>query len=1574
VAGDDRERKRLIGGARRLLERGGAEEWLADLADDLYARVSLEDLGAYSAEELAGFVCAAAALLAKRTPGEPLVRLGDPDFARDVTLVEILNDNMPFLVDSVLGELQDFAARVRLVTHPIVAVERDGKGRLTAYRGVDQAPGAIRESLIQVLIDRIPLEADRQRLADHLRATLDQVRLAVAGWRLMLDRLKAAIAAYETDPPPIPAEETAEAIAFLEWLRDDNFTFLGMREYDYVGGELKRADKPALGILADPGMRVLQRGGEPLTTTPALREFLLQPEPLIIAKANLKTRVHRRVYLDYVGVKLYGADGALDGELRIVGLFTSTAYTRSVRAIPFLRRKAANLVARAGFDPSSHSGKALINVVESYPRDELFQADEDTLFDFAMAILALEERPRVRVLSRVDKFDRFVSVIVYVPRDRYDSNVRMRIGEYLAKVYDGHVSAFYPAFPEGVLARVHFIIGRSGGATPQSDRATLEAAIAAIVRTWNETLAEALRQRHEVRHAELLMARYRDGFPPAYRDDFPAEIAVADIDVFERLRPERPIAGEFSRGRGENGVELKLVHLGAPIALSERVPMLENMGFRVIDERTYEIRAAEERPPIHLHIMELTPASGNAVDLDKLGATLIASFMAVWYGHAESDGYNALTVNAGLAWRDIAALRTVSRWLRQAGVAYSQTYMWTTLNAHPEIAKAMVEFFHARFDPNRTGGGEKWARKIIAALEEVKSLDEDRIITRFVNVIAATVRTNFFQLAKDGAPHGEISLKIESPKIEELPEPKPFREMFVYSPKVEAIHLRFGRVARGGIRWSDRPQDFRTEILGLAKAQQVKNAVIVPVGAKGGFVPKGVSGPDAYRQFISSLLDITDNLDGDVVVPPEGVRRHDDDDPYLVVAADKGTATFSDTANAIALSHDFWLGDAFASGGSAGYDHKDMGITARGAWEAVKRHFRELDIDIQTTPFTVVGVGDMSGDVFGNAMLLSPATKLVAAFDHRDIFVDPDPDPAMSLAERQRLFRLQRSSWQDYDRERISAGGGVFPRHEKSIKLSRQMCALLELDAAAATPQEIIRAILKAEADLLFFGGIGTFVRAVHESDERVGDRANDAVRITGNELRVRVVGEGANLAMTQGARIEYGLAGGRCNSDAIDNSAGVNTSDVEVNIKIAFGAAVREGKLDLKKRNQLLASMTGEVAALVLRNNYLQPLAISLDQQRGFEDFAYQQALMQDLERRGRLDRAVAGLPDDAAMLERQRAGRPLTRAEIGVLLAHAKLSLSDDLEVSDVADEPALAAELFRYFPSRMQKPYRTEIEGHRLRRDIIATGLSNAMINRGGPTYLIRVAEHVEASPAAVARAYVVVRDSFGLRELNDAIDELDNKVPGMVQLDLYRAVEDLLLAKTPWFLRNVSFADGIAEVVAAYGKTVSAIAAKLGRILPTDIAEPVAAKAATCEAVGVPAALAGRIAALPVLGDATDIHLIAADSGAPILKAASTYFEVAETLQIARIESLAGAVPIADAYDRLAIDGALTSLAASQRKIAAEAIAAGTVEAWLASRKGAVNGALGTLTAMAEDSQMSVSRVTVAADLLASLVRG
>jgi glutamate dehydrogenase len=1599
---EEQAASQLIARADEHLKGDPAEGFVGQLL----AGTSPEDLVGYEPDELAALGRQAFAFFAERKPGNPKIRVTNPDSpdtwprSKGITVIEIVNDDMPFLVDSVMAELTGREVEIRLVAHPVFTVSRSPSGALQKILPAREEGGA-RESCIYIHVERIEDEATHAKIAEEVERSLADVRAATSDWRQMLARVGDLIASLKASPPPYPGDEISEATQFLEWLVGENFTFLGVREHrlNPAKGLLEAVPQTGLGVLRDIDVEELTSIAGREVIAREIEAFYREPKVLMISKASIRSRVHRRVFMDYVAVKIFDRAGDPVGELRIVGLFTSTAFTRSTRTIPYVRRKVERIMTRAGFSATGHSGKALANVLETYPREELFRIDDETLYSFATAIVQLEDRPRVRVLARRDRFGRFVSLLVYVPRDRASSAVLEAIGQGLAAIYKGRIGGVNLFFPEGPLVRIHFIITRSLNEEPDPDRGTLEYAVSTIIRTWQDALSEQLALASEPGGAGALFDRYRDAFPAGYRERYAPSVAIDDIRTIEGLSAERPLAVEFYApvNGGRSAAGLKVWSFGRPIPLSERVPVLENMGFRVVDESTFDIAVSSgEVTGVWLHDMMLERADGGALDLRQLKRVLESCFLVVMRGVAENDGYNALVLGAGLWWRDIALVRAISRYLRQIRVPFSQGYLWSTMRRHAGLAAQIVALFHARFDPRLELSKEERAAKedelvaqIETALNAVESLDEDRIVRHFVNAVRSAIRTNYFQVDDSGQPKALISIKFDSRKIEGLPLPRPLYEIFVYSPRVEGVHLRFGKVARGGIRWSDRPQDFRTEILGLVKAQQVKNAVIVPVGAKGGFVPKqmpagaprevvAAEGVATYKLFIGSLLDLTDNIVDDKIVPPDNVVRHDGDDPYFVVAADKGTATFSDIANAISLERDFWLGDAFASGGSAGYDHKKMGITARGAWEAVKRHFREMDVDIARTPFTVAGVGDMSGDVFGNGMLLEKKTiKLVAAFDHRDIFIDPNPDPEKSWAERARLFALPRSSWQDYDRALISAGGGVFPRSSKEIALSAEMRALLDLTAATATPQQLIKAILKGPVDLLWFGGIGTYIRSADETDESVGDRANDAIRVTAAELKCRVIGEGANLGVTQLGRIEAGMRGVRLNTDAIDNSAGVNTSDVEVNIKIALSPLMRSGTLPLADRDKLLVAMTDDVARLVLRNNYLQPLAISLTQQRGLEDMGFQQRLMQVLEKRGLLDRAVEFLPDDMAMAERRRRSQPLTRPELAVLLAYAKLTLYSDLLDSKVPDDPYLARELMRYFPKLMVERYSEAIEKHRLRREIIATQLANSLINRGGPSLIVRMADETGAAADAIATAFSAVRDSYEMTALNGEIDDLDNKIDGGLQLELYGAVQDLLLDRLIWFLRNADLAKGLAAIVAHYRKGIAEIEHSLEEALPLTSVEAMAARAGTLAEGGVPEPLARKIAALPALSAATDVIMVADRCSRPVEDAAMTYFAARDFFRLDRIEAAAREIATSDYFDRLALDRARDTLGEAMRRLTIGMLPGDkrgkeAVEAWVATRQSEVERIRASMHEIAA-SGLTLSKLSVAASLLGDLAR-
>ncbi|HTJ57504.1 MAG TPA: NAD-glutamate dehydrogenase [Devosiaceae bacterium] len=1557
-----------------------------------YARFLLHAARATDPDDLAPFSGAvmdaefrrAYALIERRGTANHFVHLSRADVLtlEAPEIIDIFCPDMPFIVDSVLAAIRAKGGNVRLVTHPVLPLDP------ASHRVLNEAgPDTRQESFLHLHLDPLPDEASRKALLAEIRGVLDEVTLVVRGWRPMLERVRGLVHDLRENPPPIEPALVAESVQFLAWLAAHNFTFLGLREYRVAGSpaapRLEPVPTSGIGLLENPDFRFLRSGRNFVETTPEHVAFLQRPDPVMVSKANMRSRVHRRTHMDYIGVKRFDAHGKVSGEVRILGLFTSAAAAVPHTEVPLIRRKVATVLARSRATPESHAGKALLQALATYPRDELFQIDADDLLEFATVVAALPDRPRVRVLPRIDRFDNFVSILVYLPRDRYTSELCARIGTYLARRYEGGVSAYFPQFPEGDLVRVHFIIGRDEGSTPRPDREDLERDILDLSRDFGDRVLDAAPDEAAVRP-------FRAAFPPAYQASATPADALADIEVFRGLG--EGVAVRLAPAAEDGGFILKVFHRENPLPLSDRVPLLESFGFRVIDEATYAI-SPEGQPACFLHAMELTlpegPLPADPMDIARIEEALLA----VWHGEAESDRLNQLSISAGLAWDQVAILRAYARYLKQLGGTFSQRYVAATLSGHPDAAAAFFDLFDALnrpdFNEDRDAAAEMARAAIAAALETTQSLDEDRILRRVLALIEATLRTNFYQRDSLGGRRPALGLKFDCAAIAEMPAPKPFREIFVYSPRLEGLHLRFGPLARGGIRWSDRPEDFRTEVLGLVKAQQAKNAIIVPVGAKGAFVPRQVSfaadretvqseGTACYGIFISTLLDLTDNIVGGSVVSPPELHRRDAADPYLVVAADKGTASFSDIANALAVERHYWLGDAFASGGSVGYDHKRMGITARGAWEGVKRHFREMGRDIQQVPFTVVGIGDMSGDVFGNGMLLSPHTLLIAAFDHRDIFIDPAPNPVAAFAERKRLFGRFRSSWQDYDREAISPGGGVFSRELKSVDLSAEARAVLGLAEGPLMPRQVIRAILTADVDLLWFGGIGTYVRGANETDLEVGDKANDQLRVTGHEVRARVIGEGANLAMTERGRIEYALTGGRLNTDAIDNSAGVNASDLEVNIKIALGPLVAAKRISERQRNDLLMTMTSEVAELCLRNNYLQTLALSLAERQGLDGFAEQRGLLAHLEANAGLSRAVEFLPTDAELGARAAAGHGFTRPELAVLLAYAKIALKRNLAATGAPDDPYLSRELFAYFPARLAEQHREALEQHRLRREVIATVLANAMLNRGGPDFVLGLVSATNADAAAAARAYVTARDAFGLTELNRQIDLLDGRIPGTAQLDLYAAVEALLKQQSLWFLRNETFEGGLAELIARYALGVADLRNGLQKFLPPPLAAAITTRNAALEAAGVPRDLARRFAELPIVALASDIVLVANRAGTNVADAARAFFAVIEMFGLGQIAEAAGRLRPADRFDRMALDRALANIARAERDLAADVLAAdgvtvaGRLATWRRTREAAIERAARAVGELTEG-EVSVSRLSVTAGLLADLAQ-
>jgi glutamate dehydrogenase len=1510
-----------------------------------YDHVAADDLVGRSAEDLYGAALSLWQFAQERQPGKAKLRAFNPRAATDGwnarhTIVEIVNDDMPFLVDSVSMALQTEGVTVHLVIHPVISVARDRDGRLV---GLVESGDGERESAMHVEISEVIDPARLAAIIVRVDAALKDTRVAVADWRKMRDTLAETHAALESAKPPLPEGELAETLDFLTWLDDDNFTFLGCRDYRFDADDGGIA--AGLGIMRDPSFVLFDGLRNFSARSPEARAFLRESHALIITKSQRRATVHRPVRMDAIGVKLFGPRGDVVGIRVFLGLLTSLAYSRPASAIPFLRLKIASVLARSGLDPRSHDGKALAHILETYPRDELFQISESELYDIAIGILGLQERQRVALFTRRDPFNRFISCLIYVPRELYATGLRQNFAAILELGFGARVDNFRTLLDDEVLARVLFLL-RADEAVRDADIPAIERALAYAARSWADKLSEALIQARGEAAGLALTARYGSAFPSNYRERYSVTAALGDVDRIEQVRGGAPLALLLYRPESsEHGaLRFRLYRAGSPCALADVLPILENMGLQAITEEPFEIRPQGEAQAVWMQDFGLTSPLGD-FDIAAEHRHFEEAFAHIWAGRMESDGFNRLVLAAGLDWRQVTMLRLYAKAMRQAGSAFSQAYMEDALANHPTIGGHLATLFEARFDPaqaNRAAAEtERRVKEIAQELDQVESLDEDRILRGFLRLIEKSLRTNYFQRQPDGSPKPYLSVKLSSREIDLFPLPRPLCEIYVYSPRMEGVHLRAGKVARGGIRWSDRKEDFRTEILALMKAQVVKNAVIVPTGSKGGFVVKRMPAArveqpaevvECYKTLMRGMLDITDNIVGGKLVPPPDVLRHDADDPYLVVAADKGTATFSDIANGVSAEYGFWLGDAYASGGSAGYDHKAMGITARGAWELVKRHFRELGTDIQATDFTCVGIGDMAGDVFGNGMLRSPRTKLIAAFNHLHIFLDPDPDPAKSFAERQRLFDLPRSSWADYDNTLISKGGGIFERSAKSIPLSPEIRARLDIKAEHLTPAELIQAILKAPVDLLFFGGIGTFIKASTETHADAGDKSNDALRINGNDVRAKVVGEGANLGVTQRGRIEYAMKGGRIDTDAIDNSAGVSTSDHEVNLKILLNGAMAAGRITLAERNALLQQMTDEVAAHVLQDNYLQGLTLSLAESYGAERIDSEARLIRDLERAGRLDRAIEFLPSDDALAARAQEHQPLTRPELSVLLAYVKNTLAEDLIESDFPDDPQLEGDLVGYFPQILRERFHDAIAHHRLRRELIATIVANDLVNRTGITFLRETAARTGRGPGDVARAYIIVRQVFDLDALWADINALDNKVPAQLQLEMIRAALHLVERVTAWFLAGSRL--DIKAQVDANRPGITLLAEHLGEFMPESHKTEFARRVAAFVEKGAPPALALRVTRLDFLLSAVDIVRLAKTAQRDFREAAQRFFAIGSHFKLDALRVAARKLFADTQWQKLAVAALIEDLYAHQADLTARALArGGDFQHWL-----------------------------------------
>ena len=1648
VASDDFSLSPILAALRKRVPKAQHAEAEA-FAQVFYRRMGEDEYPQHSADGWAALAGDMLDFARVRKPGTANVRLFNASrkehgWESPHTVLQVVNDDMPFLVDSISMALAEQGIGVHVLGHPVAQFTRDKAGKLTA------AGSGTPESLMHLEIDRQSAEG-MAAIQATVRKVLEDVRAIVRDWDAMRARMLQIAEELPARRMPVSEAGKKEAQEFLRWAANDHFTFFGYREYKVT----KHGANQQLCAVEDSGLGLLcgKDTGKPHALKSLAAHYMPQSgsvDALILTKTNARATVHRPGHMDYIGVLEFDAKGQPIAEQRFLGLYTSSAYHRRPWEIPLVRERFEHVMRESGLKSTGHSGKALKHILETLPRDELFQSTEDELHRVGTGILGLQERVRSKLFLRRDRYGRFWSALVYVPRERFNTDMRLRIEAMLKRALHADQVDTTVQVGESPLAQLHLIVRPRTGESVEVDVATLEAELATIVRNWQDDLRERLVERHGEKTGLQLATRYGRALPAGYIEELSADVAAVDVAHLAALSGPDDLHLSLQRSHRQNKVSLrfKLYRLNDDIPLSDALPMMENMGLRVISEHPYRIEVSDPdesagsagKQVAYIQDFEVETARAE-FDVDTVDESFEEAFAKVWRGEAENDGFNKLVIAAGLSWRQVAMLRGYNKYLQQVGVPFSQAYVEETFVRYPLLARLLVELFEARFDPStgseskasvkegmeqfgkqlttlaggdtaalavlkpvieaRAGTRERQSEatraSLLGLMDRVSSLDQDRILRSFMAAIDATLRTSYYMqrdkdgLRADGGPADYVAFKFDSARVPDLPKPRPYREIFVYGPRVEGVHLRFGPVARGGLRWSDRREDFRTEVLGLVKAQMVKNTVIVPVGSKGGFFCKHLPDPSVdreawhaegvacYKRFINGMLDITDNLVEGKVVHPRNVVRHDDDDPYLVVAADKGTATFSDIANGIARAHNYWLDDAFASGGSVGYDHKGMGITARGAWESVKRHFRALGRDTQKQDFTVVGIGDMSGDVFGNGMLLSRHIRLVAAFDHRHVFLDPDPDAAASFKERARLFKLPRSSWQDYDPKLISKGGGIHPRSAKSIPLTSQVRQVLGIDdtVTAMSPVELMNAILKAPVDLFWNGGIGTYVKAASESHGDVGDRANMALRADGGELRCKVVGEGGNLGMTQLGRIEAAQHGVLLNTDFIDNSAGVDTSDHEVNIKILLNGEVQKQKLTFNARNKLLASMTDEVGELVLNDNYRQNQTISLMERMSLTRLGSKQHFIRTLESQGLLDRQIEFLPSDAEIAERKARNRGLTRPELAVLLSYSKLVAFQQLLDSDVPEDPYLSKELVRYFPEPLQHKYAKAMQQHRLKREIIATAVTNSTINRMGATFLLRMQEDTGRSPGEVAKAFTITREALDARAMWTQIDALDGKVDEQVQIDALQVIWTLQRTFTRWLLSRSGSIPDIATAVDRYHDGYKAIRAG-ERILPASQRTGYEASIHDWKAKGVPQELAVQLAALPYLEPCCDIIELSGMRKLNPVEVAKVHFRLGEALNLPWLLAQIDALPVEGRWHAVARGVLHQELATQQRALVNQVLAEeganarAKVRHWLERDDAGLRITLTMLNELAAQKTLDYPTASVAVQRLSQLV--
>ncbi len=1530
----------------RIRGRLEHEEPLAlEFARLWWSRIPEEDLRPRDADNDSAASLACWRAFSRRDPNATQIRVDNPRATTDGwvsrhTVVGVMTPDMPFVTDSVLMALSHDGLVTHHLGNVVLSTRRSEDGTLQAISADQTWPQ--REVFIYAEIDRIP-DNEIPALEQRLELALADVRAAVEDFPAMKARLAEITRNLETEPPPVADEETTEALAFLHWLAQNNFTFLGYRAFDYTDGIIRQREGHALGVMRNRRTATPRPMEE---QADRVKAFLLYPSVLSFSQSGTRSRVHRPAYPDYIGIRRLDDQGRVIGECGFLGLYTSRVYLERPENIPVVRRKVSHVVERSGLDPAGFDGKVLNQVLATFPKDELFQVSEDELFGTAMAITYIHERRRTRLFVRHDPYGLFVHCLIYLPRDLYSTQTRRKVQEILVRAYGAEDAEFEPFFSESILVRLQITLRIPPGELPTIDVDALEQRLVAVTRDWNADLQEALIARHGESRSRQLGRDYGLAFPSAYRERFGVAAAVEDLDIIESLTDAEPIACYFYRepAAPAQDVRLKIFHRGGGMPLSELIATLENLGLEICAENPYQLERDGETL-VALHDFELNYAA--ALDLREAGPRFAEAFRHIWARHADDDRFNRLLLAAGLNWRQINVLRGYARYMKQIRFGFSQDFISDTLFRHPKITADLVAYFEARFDPSRVQDAlaSELADGLTAAFDSVALLNEDRILRRYLALMQATRRTNYFRTdAETGAHRPFLSLKLQPGDLTEMPKPVPAFEIFVTSPAMEGVHLRGGPIARGGLRWSDRAEDYRTEVLGLVKAQAVKNAVIVPTGAKGGFVVREPAedpetfharGVAAYQDFIRGLLDVTDNVAGSDVIPPPGVRRHDGNDPYLVVAADKGTASFSDTANAVAAEYDFWLGDAFASGGSNGYDHKQMGITARGAWVSVQRHFAERGVDVQTDPVTVLGIGDMSGDVFGNGLLRSRSLKLVAAFNHRHVFLDPDPDPAASFQERERLFALPRSGWGEYDSTLISRGGGVHSRSAKSIPITPEVAKLFDIEANALSPDELIHALLAAPVDLIWNGGIGTYVKAAAETHAEVGDRANDGLRVDAEALRCKVIGEGGNLGITQLGRVAFARAGGSVNTDFIDNSGGVDCSDHEVNIKISLNQLVADGELTGKHRNDLLRDMTDAVADLVLTNNFRQAQMLSLAQRHAAENPEEYRRFIGLMETTEQLDRTLEGLPSDDVLLERASRQEPLTRPELAVLMAFAKTHIKNALNRTDIAADPDVAAVLLEPFPELLRERFPGALHGHRLAREIVSTQLANDLVHHAGITYLTHLMEFVSASVEETVRGYLAAARCFRLRERFRHIESLSG-VDASTRLEALVELVRLGRRATRWLLRHERGNLNAAELASRYEKPIETLRGLREHLFSSTVLEQRNNRLARLRERGLPDATAEELAGSADLAIALTVIAAARATDADPAELVKLHGEVGSKLSLHWLTSRLTGLRTASHWQSMERDSLVDDMVMEQSRLAAMVYRNhnGNVDDWLA----------------------------------------